>query len=189
MQTLINNLLGPDGLIWLEALKLFLRKENPWTNRILHIWKSIYIGGLSADKLMAKNEAKGFLLGNEAKRMTKSEAFKTSLKSRKVDFAMKSLKDFGFTGKTFAEWQEFIRSHSLFELCQPEDVYYLRIAYAGQPKDQWARLCMDTIANLHGSPRVFNLSHNDDGLWVSCLWYSSTIELSTDHLWVVRLRK
>jgi hypothetical protein len=159
------------------------------TERIANIWKSISIGGMKALKLMDRNKQKGFLLGNEAEFMTKSKSFKTSAKSINVDFAMKSLKDFGFTGSTFAEAQEFFRNHPLYEFCIPEDVYYLRIAYADQPKGQCVRLMMDTIADSFGYPRVFMLGRNDIGLWVGSDWCIPTYNVDSDNLWTVRIRK
>lgn len=159
------------------------------TERIANIWKSISVGGLKALKLMDRNKQKGFLLGSEAEFMTKSKSFKTSAKSKNVDFAMKSLKDFGFTGSTFAELQEFFRNHPMYEFCMPEDVYYLRIAYADQPKGQWVRLMMDTIADSDGGPGVFELEHDDFGLWVYGDWCNPTDDVSPGDLWLVRIRK
>lgn len=159
------------------------------TERIDSIWKSIFSDGIKPLKLMERNQEKGFLLGNEAEFMTKSKSFKTSAKSTQVDFAMKSLKDFGFTGSTFKEAQDFFRNHSMYELCMPEDIFYLRISYSDQPKGQWVRLMMDTIPGSSGSPRVFGLGHDDLGLWVSGYWYDPTFSVNPDDLWVVRIRK
>lgn len=162
--TLLSNLIGPDARMWFEALKAFLRKENPWTDRIKHLWKSISVGGKSTEKLMKELVAKGFNLGDYAKSMTNHKQFTASSKAKKVDFAKKSLKEYGFTGKTFSELLEFFRHHSLYELCQPEDAYYLRMAYTDQPKGEWVRLAMDTIPDSVGNPNVFDLEHGDDGI-------------------------
>lgn len=186
---LYDNLTGPDARMWLEALKAFLRKENPWTDRIKHLWKSISVGGKSAEKLMKELVAKGFKLGDYAKSMTNHKQFTASSKAKKVDFAKKSLKEYGFTGKTFSELLEFFRHHPLYELCQPEDAYYLRMAYTDQPKGEWVRLAMDTIPGSDGRPDVFRLVHAGDGLWLRSCWYDPVSKVDHGNLWFVRLRK
>lgn len=117
-----------------------------------------------------------------------SMQFTPSLEVKEVEFVKKSLKDFGFTGKTFGELLEFFRNHPLYELCQPEDAYYLRLAYTDQPKGEWVRLAMDTIPVLGGDPGVFSLGHGDGGLWLRSYWYRPTGEMDPDGLWFVRLR-
>ena len=187
--TLLSNLTGPDARMWLEAFKLFLKKKNPWTDRIENLWKSILVGGKSAEKLMKELLEKGFKLGDYAKSMTNHKQFTTSRNSKKVDFAKKSLKEFGFTGKTFGELLDFFRNHPLYELSQPEDVYYLRLAYTDQPKGEWVRLAMETIPGSDGGPGVFGLERDGGDLWLGGGWYGPAREVDRDGLWFVRLRK
>jgi hypothetical protein len=185
----LKNLIGPQSRMWLEAFKRFLRKENPWTEKITNIWKSILVGGKNAKQLIAEIE-KNFRLGDVARGMMGKPAFVTSKNEKKVNFAVKTVRDFGFSeSPRFEDFIKFFKNHPVYELCLPEDGPHLRLAYADQPKDEWIRLAMETIVDSDGDPGVFALALYDDGLWLISYWFYPDNTLSLDGLWVVRLRK
>jgi hypothetical protein len=147
-------------------------------------FKTIKIGGKYLDQLQ-KEVSKDFKLGNYAKSME----FTPRKETQEVSFCKQTLKEYGFTGTTFSEMLDFFRNHPLYELCQPEDAYYLRMAYSDQPKGEWVRLAMDTIPDSDGFPSVFYLGHGDDGMWLDSGWCNPDDGLDHDTLWFARLRK
>ncbi|MCF7831760.1 MAG: hypothetical protein K9M36_02660 [Candidatus Pacebacteria bacterium] len=189
INTLWDRLTGPDAHTWLQAFKQFLRKENPWTDRIINLWRSVVVGGSTAERLMDESIEKGFKLGIDAEYMTKSDQFEGSIKPKKVDFVKKLLKEYGFTGTTFGELLEFFRNHPLYQLCESEDVYYLRATYTDQPKDEQVRLAMETIINSDGATSIFVLDHNAEGLCIRDNSYYSTDKVNLYYFWVARIRK
>ena len=46
LNDLMEKLCGEDSMMWFEALKKFLRKENPWGIQIIWSWKKIKLGTL-----------------------------------------------------------------------------------------------------------------------------------------------
>jgi hypothetical protein len=148
------------------------------------VFKTIKISGKDLGQLQ-KEVSKDFQLGDYAKSMK----FTPSKETKEVSFCKKSLKEYGFTGTTFSEMLDFFRNHPFYEICQPEDAYYLRMAYTDQPKGEWVRLAMDTIPDSDGYPDVFHLVHDDDGLWLLSDWCNPGYEVGHDDLWFARLRK
>jgi hypothetical protein len=45
-----------------------------------------------------------------------------------------------------------------------------------------------TIADRNGNPNVFNLEHNDDGLWLNNNWANPDNEWNPNNKFVFRLR-
>lgn len=146
-------------------------------------FKTIKIGGKTLKQLQ-EEVSKDFYLGDYAKLME----FTPSTETKEISFCKKTLTEYGFTGTTFSEMLDFFRNHPTYELCQPEDAYYLRMAYTDQPKGEWVRLAMDTIPGSDGDPNVFYLGH-DDGMWLSSSWYVPGAEIDRGILWFARLRK
>ncbi len=185
-----THLIGPNGAMWWAAFNRFLRKENPWTDRILNLWNFFMIGGRSAEKLIAEIEMLGMKISGKAREMLNHANFTNSKRAKKVNFAMKKLRDFGFTeSPTFLQFIERVRNHELYELCLAEDAPNVRLQYADQPIGEWIRFVMDTIPDAGGSPRVFGLEHDGGGVSVRSGWCSPDEGLGLDGLWAVRIRK
>lgn len=148
------------------------------------IWKTITIGGMGTFEL--KNLIKkDFKLGDDASYMMDHSYFKNPEVGEEVSFAMGTLEDFGFTRHIFKEWQDFLSTHPFYEKCLSSDGPYLRINYSDQPKGQWIRCAMKTLSSSH----VFNLVHNDDGMWLANSLCGPNDGMVLDRLWIVRIRK
>lgn len=60
------------------------------------------------------------------------------------------------------------------ELLPAEAALAIRLAYREQPKHEWLRVGMKQIADSDGSPNVFLVGRNSDGLWLNDYWARPT---------------
>ncbi len=181
---------GKNGKLFTSALKKLVNSNEEVLKQFLYgeVWKSIYVGGKSANFLMKELVEINFKIEYNAKFITMQKQFSTSVKSRKVDFAKKSLKEFGFTGTTFAELLQFFRNHPIFELCQPEDAYYLRMAYNDQPKGECVEIAMFNISDSPHFLDMFYLEHDANGMCIYGDWCRPLDVVDPDSLWIARIR-
>jgi len=162
---LFTNLTGPNGLMWLEAFKRFLNKQECWTDGTKNLWRAFLAGGKSSERLIIEIEKANIKVVGYARSMMGK--ITTSKRSKKVNFAVKTLKEFGFEkSPTFIEFIEWVRNHHVYELCLAEDAPNMRIQYSDQPKGELSTFAMETITVSGGNPGVFRLAHDDHGMWL-----------------------
>ncbi len=163
---LMDALCGEEGRKWLQALKLFLRKENPWDIRNWDIWKTIKIGtkGLkTADNFRKALGKDGHEIGTYANDILGKPAFKVSETETEVDLVNVSVGELGFKeGATNA--QIFERAKELgLELCPNEVGPQLRLQYVDQPNGEWLLIAMEPIADSDSDLMLFVVERRDDG--------------------------
>jgi len=130
---LLTNLQGNEGPVWLDALKVFLRKENPWPKRAseYQTWKTVATGGRPAEvwhRLLKKNrvDVEKDIIELCEKRMRDPQRTET-------DLVKLTVSDLGFPSPVFYR-QAIKRAMSLgFVLCGIEQALALRLEYLDQP--------------------------------------------------------
>ncbi|MEK7506301.1 MAG: hypothetical protein AAB572_01720 [Patescibacteria group bacterium] len=153
--------------------------------------ETIEIGGKSAKELEKEMKKKGINVSDYAKDMIESKDFTTLKKSEPEDLVRLKVDDLGFPkdkNPTTDEVYKRIEELGL-ELCPAETGPQLRLKYADQPLNEWVRIGMKQIADRGGGPHVFDLSRDDDGLWLNNGWASPEGGWNTDREFVFRLRK
>jgi hypothetical protein len=188
INTLFNNLTGSDAETWLKQFKRFLRKESSWSRPSSRLWMSVSIEGKSGDELMNVSNKAGFIPSYNAMDIVMSDQFKPMVGSEKANFIKSSIKEFGFTGTTFSQLIEFFKNHPLFEICRPEDAWYVRMLYIDQPDKEKVYVAMDLIDTSSNGPSGFALVYDNEG---PCIYAYTIIPENTvieDSLWLVRFR-
>ena len=160
---LVQKLSGEDGEMWYEALKKFLRKENPWSD----IWKTIQVGTHSsiAELRQALVDA-GCRISDWADSILAKVALAT--KQTSIDLVIVSVAELGFpNGATLKQiYKAALKKGYL--LCPPEVGPQLRLQYAkdDQPLDEWLIIAMEPIADSDGYLNVFNVVRDEGDLWL-----------------------
>jgi hypothetical protein len=65
----------------------------------------------------------------------------------------------------------------------------LRLAYKDQPLNEWTYIGMQPIADRGGSPKVFRVGHNSDGVWLETGWAIPDLRWDPGRQFVFRVRK
>jgi len=165
-----EKLMGEEGLLWLQAFKRFLRKENPWPTEVVPksfpVWKTITVGGKSKKELLAELEAKRFNVGDWAKDMMAQKAFTTAFSLWEVDLVTVTVLDLGFPkGATTQEIWSKAKDLSL-NLCPAEVGPHLRLAYADQPQGEYLWVAIKQITDSDSTPRVFKVGRDGGERWL-----------------------
>lgn len=132
-------------------------------------WKTIEVGGTSAEELIKQMEAKDIYVTDWAKDIMRQPAFIVG-KKRKVNLARMTVRELGFT--EYPTTTELLkRVKELGSLCDAEVGPHLRLAFIGQPKSDWCYIAMEPITDSDGYPRMFVVGRRNDGvLWFSADW-------------------
>ncbi|MBP7770526.1 MAG: hypothetical protein KA066_01285 [Candidatus Pacebacteria bacterium] len=130
---LLVNLQGNDGRVWLDALKVFLRKENPWPKRAseYQVWKTVTTGGRTTEvwhRVLKENK-----IDVDMEIGDFDEVKMHSPKRFEADLVRLAVSELGFPSPVFYR-QAIKRATSLgFTLCSVEHALALRLAYLDQP--------------------------------------------------------
>lgn len=147
------------------------------------------IGGKTKEQLLKELKEKKINLSDYAKRMMDNKDFTTSKKQEQIDLIRLTVGDLGFpNGATTKEIYEKAEELGL-ELCPAETGPNLRLNYLDQPMGEWFRIAMKQISDADGYPYVFDLDHDDDGLWLNDIWASPVIRWDSSRKFVFRFRK
>jgi hypothetical protein len=170
---LTENLVGEGGQMWLDSLKRFLRKENPWpvttTATETAIWKTITLGLHKTPKAYRKVlENAGFKIGDWAKDILKEISI--AQEPREIRLVIRSVADLGFTEAT---WYDVICARATelgLDLCPAEVGPALRLAYADQPYREWIVVAMEALTSRDRNLSVFSLEHDEGGRLLSAYY-------------------
>jgi hypothetical protein len=164
----------------------------------------VIIGTKDRKKLLKDMERQNITISSTAKEMIESPDFmpptdrlsglnrlfrgETKKTSEAIDVVRLKVRDLGFTSypttnQLFAKAQEFG-----LELCPAEVGPQYRLQYTDQPRGDWFYIGMKPVV-APGNPRVFELAHNVDGLWLNDNWAFPDLEWLLDLTFVFRLRK
>ena len=164
LNDLTEKLAGSEGERWLESLKLFLREEDPWRKTEFELWYRLQVGCVTASNFRYRFREAGMRISGVGQRALSKFSPLTGLKNLQlVRFRANSPE---FSRLSFAQTFEQIKSWGL-QLC-PRDVGpKLRLEYKHQPKNEELFIGMEPFGEAVDVPRVFSISHNDSGLWLS----------------------
>jgi hypothetical protein len=166
LNDLMDKLCGEDGQVWLKALKLFLRKENPWSTRNWEVWKTIKLstGLKTADDFHKALEKGGHVIGSWGYGILGQLAFKVSETANYVELVKITVRELGFkNGATNAQINERAKELGL-ELCPNEVGPQLRLQYKDQPKGERILVAMEPIVGFGTCPWLFSVERNPDGV-------------------------
>ncbi|MFH1608900.1 MAG: hypothetical protein ABH951_02720 [Patescibacteria group bacterium] len=126
--------------------------------------KEIELTTKTSEEYTKEIEAQGMKIYSYAQDMLKKiESLKNKEKADLVSFSVEQL---GFpNGATLEKIYERAKELDL-ELCPPQVGPELRLNYKDQPNGEYLRIAMDSIADRDGSPGVFLVACDGDGLWL-----------------------
>ncbi len=149
---------------------------------------SINIGGKSVQQLEKEIEQIG-RIGPYAKNMLHSRDFTTLKDPTSLRIVRLKVRDLGFS-----EWittdEIYRRAQELgLDLCPAEVGPHLRLKDQDQSLGDWYYIGMKQITDSDGSPSVFELVHDEDGLWLYGYWAAPDYKWYPESRFVFRLRK
>ena len=155
------------------------------------VFKTIKLGtGLkTADDFSRALNENGCKVGEWAKDILGKPEFTAALKETEIDLVAILVAELGFKqGATRQDIYERAQELGL-ALCPAEVGPQLRLQYKDQPKGEWLLIAMDPIAGSHGSPSVFGVAHDDEGLWLYGYYGNPEHDWSADDRWAFARRK
>ena len=188
LKDMIDKLSGEDCDQWREALRRLLRKENPWPE-FGGVWKTIKLGtGLkNADDFRKAIKDCGMEIGDWANDIIGKPEFAVITKETEeteVDLVKITVAELGFKDGAQRD-QIYGRAKELgLELCPSEVGPQLRLQYKDQPLGEWILIAMKPIRGSDGDLNVFNVEHNDSGLWLNSNYGNPGNFWNADNQWV-----
>ena len=150
----------------------------------------IVIGGKSKGELEQELARNGINVTSYAQSMMKNRDFTTLKDPQQVDLVHLHVRDLGIKKDYPTTTDIYSRAEELgLTLCPPETGPQYRLAYTGQPMDEWFYIGMKPIADSRGHPSVFNLGHRGGGLWLRDAWTRPGDRWSPEDEFVFSLRK
>lgn len=166
LNDLNDKLSGEEGKQWLDGLKRFLRKENPWVApKTFPTWKKIRVGtDRSVDSLRSALRRDGFKISDWANDILGK--ISVCPEEREVELVLVSGADLGqIEPESRKRIFERASEHGL-ERCHPEVGPQLRQQYHDQPMGEWLLIGMDPVTDSDGRPGVFNVVRRGGGSWL-----------------------
>jgi hypothetical protein len=137
MQLLVN-LQGEKGGMWLNALKRFNRKENPWDGKPLWpIWKTVTVGQYQ-DKAQMLDfvRGQGFGISHRAESLIKHPAVTLASEQHEVDLVCVSARQLGVVdgSENNAPYSVLLQGAMMYGLepCSAEAVVQARLVFPEQ---------------------------------------------------------
>jgi hypothetical protein len=170
---LLTNLQGDNGHEWLDALKRFNRKENPWlepkwrmTDRVINF--SVTSDGATGEVWIERLETKGFKLSEQAKHLLRSPRFKPTSGVTTVIAVLK--------GGSFPKSACHVTSINLkgsergHAKPNPEVVCLIREMFTDKDLEEMGvlgiRVMHSPIKNANGTLCQLDLGREGSGCWV-----------------------
>ena len=100
-----------------------------------------------------------------------------------------SVRELGFDDWTTVEQIYKEAKKRGYELCPPEVGIYQRLKETKQTLDDWYLIGMKTIADRYGSPSVFDLNRDAEGLRLYSYWADPDYEWGPDYEFVFRVKR
>ena len=131
----------------------------------------------------------GIHIPDYTKSMLKNPDFAESKNTENSILVRLTVADLGFAGfATTDQIYSFAEQFGL-ELCPAEVGPQYRLKYKNQPMNEWLRIAMKQISGSGGRPDVFDMTRDDDGLWLDYSWAKPGGEWNPNNEFVFRLRK
>lgn len=154
--------------------------------------ETLTVGGKTAEELLQAMGQRGVKIGNYARSMVESPAFKTSPEPRELDLVVAEARVLVPKPKgNYPTTQEIFEAAEGFELDKvpAEAGPHYRLSHMDQALGEWRVMGMDPITVSDGSPDVFGVEHFDLGLWLSGRWTEPGDEWRPASKFVFSLRK
>ncbi|MDQ3008167.1 MAG: hypothetical protein M3Q81_01070 [bacterium] len=171
-----------------------LQKQNiehvytSFPEEVVH-FPEIWIGGMTKEQLTQKLNNAEAKLSFHAKEMMKNPEFTTLPEAQKIRLVKLKLSQLGLSGYPTTD-QVYKKAQELgLELCPAEVGPQYRLQYADQPMGEWFCVGMKQITDSRGSPDVFRLVRDEDGLWLDEYWAKPDDEWIPDYECVFSLRR
>ena len=149
--------------------------------------ESVEIGGKFKEQLISEMQAEGINISDYAKSMMENPDFVVGVNREEVKLVRLTVADLGFkTSATTDQMYERARALGL-ELCPPDTGPNYRLKY--KALNEWVCIGMKQIAGSGGTPLIFLLGRDDDGLWLDHHWTFPDITWNPGHEFVFRLLK
>lgn len=171
VEAIVNKLGGMEGVQRILSSEKELRK--PFVG-----WKTIKLGTYkNVDAIKKSLTKKGFKIRNWADDLLNKPAFVLGSLQEEIQLINVSVDDLGF--KKGAYYKDICaRARELdLVLCPKETGPQLRLQYKNQPKGECLRIAMKPITDSGGVPSVFQVVHDDRGMWLDwgccrpgCFW-------------------
>ena len=167
-----------------EKTKIYVGQLEPdifrKLERIEHIYttfpenkvrrENVEIGGKSAEQLISEMAATGINISDHAKNMFLNREFTPGQNQEEVTLIRLTVADLGFKSSATTD-QIYERAQILgLELCPADTGPNYRLKYRDQPLNEWIYMGMKQITGSGGTPVIFMLGRDDDGLWLSSIW-------------------
>ncbi len=151
--------------------------------------KHVEIGGKTAEQLVRELERAGINISDYARSMLESREFVAGKNREAATLIRLTVGDLGFRTNATTD-QIYERAKTLgLELCPADTGPNYRLQYLNQPLGEDTYVAMKPITGRGGYPSVFNVDHNDDGLWLDYYWTEPDFECYPVNQFVFRLRK
>lgn len=151
LKTLLDNLSGDEGELWLTALKRMIRKESPF-ERKWKVWYTIKTKIYSSIEMLYDAIEK-----REGSSIERREGLKANT-SETLYLVVVTLEDLGFSHGANLDAiykQAFLLGLSL---CPDDLPWQLRLEYTDQPVGEKLHIATTTFpGGLHGNPCIANL--------------------------------
>lgn len=149
--------------------------------RKLVTWRKIQIGDQSIAGYTDTLTSAGIKISSYASQILKKMGLAKTL--TEVELVVVSVAELGFSnGATFDQMVNRARELGL-DLCPAEVGPALRMCYRDQPKDEWLKIAMKSIADSDGYFKVFIVERDGDGLWLYTYWFRRGDVLDPDDRW------
>ncbi len=181
LKDLFEKLAGSEGMIWLSALKRFLRKENPWAEMTAFFPHTITLG---FHKTVEAYTATLELASLQVRVYARQMLAKTPISQTKITLDLVALTTKVLTGKDSATITEVFAGAERFgfDKCPAEVGLACRLADNDQPKGEGYLIGMEPIADASGDPSVFLVEDDDDS------WYLDSNEANPDSVYAGDVR-
>jgi hypothetical protein len=146
------------------------------------------IGGKTAQELEQELETKGMEIYDHAREMLHSSDFTTLSDPESIQTVLLKVRDLGFIEPPTTD-ELYARAERLgLDLCPAEAGPHQRLQDTKQRSGEYYWIAMKAISDRSGYPLVFNVEHDDDGLWLNNYWAIPTYKWSLGRQLMFRLR-
>jgi hypothetical protein len=144
----------------------------------------------TVEAVQAAFTEKGCQISTYSGQLMSKPAFVLSQEEQDMEWVAVSGRQLGFT-ESYTRVALIDRAEKKFRLdrCQPEDGVYIRLGYLKQPKGEWRPLAMDPISASDGNLNIFDVKHDDDGLYLRAHYDDADYQWYPDDVWLFRRRQ
>lgn len=190
VEAVFNKLGGAEGVMEFLSGKTMVVKVPSDGKTTFNVWKTIKLGThKNADALRKALKKADFKIVDWANDILSKSAFTVASAEEEIQLVNLSVAELGFKdGATYENICSKAKELGL-ELCPNEVGPQLRLQYKDQPKGEYLRIAMEPITDSDGDLVIFDVDHDDDGLWLDGNFGFSDRFWFADRRFVFRLRK